>query len=272
MAKLSIDNKFNRVLSMIFDIAALNVFWILCSLPIFTIGASTAALYNVTLKIVRKEEGPVTKSYFREFKNFFKASLPLAIPYVIVNIVLILDLHIFSGNVDETSPFYNISTSFYQSGASSFFYGVVLVLLVVIAAIFTYVFPLLSWFENTAGNTFKNGARLALSRLPFTLLMTALNLLPVILFIEVPGILFHIIWIYIFFGFSGTAIINSFILRKIFDELAGPTTYDEMKDEEREKSGTGHYSQNQGAQIIDRETLDFIRNGNKSTDKGEKDD
>ena len=45
-----------------------------------------------------------------------------------------------------------------------------------------------------------------------------------------------------------------------------------MKDEEREKSGTGHYSQNQGAQIIDRETLDFIRNGNKSTDKGGKDD
>lgn len=193
MAKLSIDNKFNRIMSTIFDIAALNIFWIVTSLPLFTIGASTAALYNVTLKLVRKEEGPVTKSYFKEFKNNFKPSLPLAVPYILINIILILDLHIFGENVEETSPFYNISAALLNSGASGFLYGVVLVLLVVLAAIFTYVFPLLSWFENTARNTFKNGARLALSRLPLTILMTILNLFPVILFIEVPGAFFHIV-------------------------------------------------------------------------------
>lgn len=234
MARLSIDNKFNRIMTTIFDIAALNIFFILCSIPIVTIGASTAALYNMTLKMVRKEEGAIAKGFFKEFKNDFKPSLPLTIPYVLLVIVLVLDLHIFGGHVKESSPFFNVAYAFYESGASSVLYGVVLVILVVLSAIYAYVFPLLAWFENTAGNTFMNGARLALSRLPFTLLMTALNLLPIILFIEFPNAFFYLIWLYVFFGFSGTAIINSFILRKIFDELSTPTNYDEMKDEERE--------------------------------------
>lgn len=74
-------------------------------------------------------------------------------------------------------------------------------------------------------------------------------------------------------GFSGTAVINSFILRKIFDELsASSESYDELKDETRDKSDIGHFSENYSGQILDRETLDFIRNGNKGINEEEKDD
>ena len=36
-------------LNRFMDLILLNVWWFLCSLPIFTIGASTCALYEVTI-------------------------------------------------------------------------------------------------------------------------------------------------------------------------------------------------------------------------------
>ena len=56
--------------------AYLNVLWFLCCLPIVTAGASTTALFYVTLKIAKDEEGNITKSFFRAFRqNFRKAKI-----------------------------------------------------------------------------------------------------------------------------------------------------------------------------------------------------
>ena len=56
--------------------AYLNVLWFLCCLPIVTAGASTTALFYVTLKLAKDEEGAITRSFFRAFRrNFRKATL-----------------------------------------------------------------------------------------------------------------------------------------------------------------------------------------------------
>ena len=44
--------------------AYLNILWLVCCLPIFTIGASTTALFYVTLKVVKNEENSLTKAFF----------------------------------------------------------------------------------------------------------------------------------------------------------------------------------------------------------------
>ena len=44
----SIDNRFIQLLNKIFCAAWLNILWFLCCIPIFTIGASTTALYYVS--------------------------------------------------------------------------------------------------------------------------------------------------------------------------------------------------------------------------------
>ena len=46
-----IDSKFYEVVSRIADLVVVNLLFVLCSLPIITIGASTTALYGVTKKI-----------------------------------------------------------------------------------------------------------------------------------------------------------------------------------------------------------------------------
>ena len=46
-----IDSKFYEVVSRISDLVVINLLFVLCSLPIITIGASTTALYGVTNKM-----------------------------------------------------------------------------------------------------------------------------------------------------------------------------------------------------------------------------
>ena len=50
----------------------LNILWFICCIPIVTAGASTTALFYVTLKIVKNEEGNITKAFFRSFRANLK--------------------------------------------------------------------------------------------------------------------------------------------------------------------------------------------------------
>lgn len=61
------DNKYNQFMTKIFDLAVLNILWTLTSLPLITIGASQIALYTMTLKMVRNEEGKIVAGYFKNF-------------------------------------------------------------------------------------------------------------------------------------------------------------------------------------------------------------
>ena len=51
-----IDSKFYEVVSRIADLVVVNLLFVLCSLPIITIGASTTALYGVTKRWQKTEK------------------------------------------------------------------------------------------------------------------------------------------------------------------------------------------------------------------------
>ena len=56
MSKLfSLDSGLYKFMSRLFDMLKLNAMWILCSIPIVTIGASTTAAFTITLKMVDEE-------------------------------------------------------------------------------------------------------------------------------------------------------------------------------------------------------------------------
>lgn len=64
------DNAFGRGFRRIMDMIAVNFMWLLCCVPLVTIGASTAALYDRTMKMAREEDGdglvrPFFASFFR---------------------------------------------------------------------------------------------------------------------------------------------------------------------------------------------------------------
>ena len=68
----NMDSPVMNFLGRVADLVWLNILYIICCLPIFTIGAATSALYYVTMKMVADEEGYITKSFFKSFKDNFK--------------------------------------------------------------------------------------------------------------------------------------------------------------------------------------------------------
>lgn len=72
MGIFSQNSGFVKFVNRALDVIFLNVLWIVCSLPIITLGASTCAAYSVTLKMVDDEEGYVGKMFFKAFKENFK--------------------------------------------------------------------------------------------------------------------------------------------------------------------------------------------------------
>ena len=70
-----IDGKLFHAMSKIADLVTLNLLWLICCLPVVTIGASTSALYCVTLKMAGNEDTYVCSSFFHSLKENMKQSL-----------------------------------------------------------------------------------------------------------------------------------------------------------------------------------------------------
>ena len=145
------DSAYTQIMTKIFNIFWLSILWLLCCIPVITIGASTIALYYVMLKLVKDEETTVTREFFHSFKQNFLQSLPVTVIVLVVVVVLVADFHILGAAG--------------RAQGASFMYGFCIVLGIICAAVFSYVFPLLAKFENTVKKTFENGARLAASHI-----------------------------------------------------------------------------------------------------------
>lgn len=62
------DGNFIHICDKIFDVVALGFLWILCCLPIITIGASTTAMYYALVKCVKRNDGYIAREFFRSFR------------------------------------------------------------------------------------------------------------------------------------------------------------------------------------------------------------
>lgn len=72
MGMFSQNSGFVKFMTRAFDVLWLNFLWLVFSLPIITIGASTCAAFSVTLKMVDEEEGYVGRQFVKAFKENFK--------------------------------------------------------------------------------------------------------------------------------------------------------------------------------------------------------
>ena len=190
-------------LSRLADLFWLNLLFIICCIPIVTIGAATTALYYVTLKMVKDEEGYITKSYFRSFKqNFAQATVIWAL-FLIIATVLMFDLRIANGGL--AAGFLS------DSSVSNIVVVAVFVMAIIVVMTLTYVFPILAKFDNTVKNTVKNAFLISIRHLPYTILMIIISAVPVVLMWFFPALI-----ILLLIMFSAVAYINSKFLSRIF--------------------------------------------------------
>lgn len=204
MSKLfRMDSPLMRFLTKIADLMVLNILFCVTSIPLITIGASWTALYSVTLKMVRDEEGSVSRSYFRSFRQNFRQATLLWLGGLVVLALLVLDIRVLNGMAEGTAP------GLLRVGVE------ILALLGIM--VLQYLFPSLARFEASLADTLKNACMMALAHLPKTALMTAaaVGAVWITLINNTTIAIGLMVWPLI--GFALMAFGNSGILRKIFD-------------------------------------------------------
>ena len=85
----SYDGPLMTFIGKIADLLILNVIWLLCCIPIITIGPATTAMYYVTLKLARNEEPSIVKSFFHSFKMNLKQGIFMFLAFVLIGAVLV---------------------------------------------------------------------------------------------------------------------------------------------------------------------------------------
>ena len=199
----NMDNKFFTVMGRVADLIMLNVVFLICCLPIVTIGASLTALHYVTLKMARNEESYIIKSFFKSFKQNFKQATIINLIMLAGGAVLYLDLNIVSNMTGSMSQVLYILLI-----ALGFLYLI----------IFLYIYPVLAKFYNSIKNTFRNALLMAIRHLPFTILMAVITIAPAAVFlIQSFRVQSTVIMLLILMGFALEAFINGHFLVKIFD-------------------------------------------------------
>ena len=76
MQGINFDNSFMRFFNKAMDVVILNVIFVICCLPIVTIGAAYSALYYSLMKSIRRDRGYVYKNYFKAFIQNLKQGIP----------------------------------------------------------------------------------------------------------------------------------------------------------------------------------------------------
>ena len=197
------DSPLMRFLTKIADMMVLNILFCVTSIPLITIGASWTALYSVTLKMVRDEEGSVSRSYFRSFRQNFRQATLLWLGVLVVLALLVLDIRVLNGMAGGTAP------GLLRVGVE------ILALLGIM--VLQYLFPSLARFEASLADTLKNACMMALAHLPKTALMTAAAVGAVWITLINNTTIAVGLMVWPLIGFSLMAFGNSGILRKIFD-------------------------------------------------------
>ncbi len=189
------DNFILQFITKIVYSAYLNILWFICCIPVFTIGASTTALFYVTLKISKNEEGNITKAFFHSFRENFKQGTIIWLILLGLGILLGIDGYVF-----YHMRFENV---FWTIGTALFF-----VVLIIYAIILMYIFPLLSRFDNTIKAMFKNALIIGIRFLICTILMF-------IIYFAMAFIVINIFTPAIIFGQGLCALLCSYLLYNI---------------------------------------------------------
>lgn len=169
------------------DQMLVNILFVICSLPIITMGCSITASFKVSKLLVDKKGCRVSREFFRAFRENFKQSTLLWCIALAAFAILYVDYVLAMSN---DAPVLGIWLT------------AAFILCLMFVAVLCYAFPLISRYNNSLWQHVKNAAILAAGNLIRTAVLMVLSLLPVALFVMYPGVCFRLLpfWVLILFA------------------------------------------------------------------------
>lgn len=148
------SNPLFRLTGRFLDLVVLSFFFLLASLPVVTLGPAAAALYYTSVKCLRRGEGSPYRSFWTSFRQNLRPGIGATV--ILLLAALALDaLFVFLTMAAATG-----------SAAWTVARWAFLVFLLLPAAMYALVFPLLSRFTCTTGSLLANALRLTVRHLP----------------------------------------------------------------------------------------------------------
>ena len=206
------------------DLFIINILFIITSIPIFTIGAATTAMYAFTTKLVKDQEGPVWKSYWSAFKKNFK---PATKVWLVILVIL-------------AAMYVEYVLSFSMGGLG---YALILGLMALEAVFLSFtlpmLFPMVARYENTTGNYIKNSFLICIANLGSWFYMFFIWVLPIALYASNNKILYYtwVLWLIILIGVIAYA--SSMVVVRLYDKIENPDGEAVETDEEDDDSTVG---------------------------------
>lgn len=166
MKIFDVDGPVYKFMSNLVALVELNFLWMLCSLPIVTLGGATIAACDVSMKLIGGEEGHIAQDFFRSFKRNFKTGIPYGLLLLFCGYVVWLDFSLFEQI--EGNPMILLIM------------GIVAVFAFTLS--FLFAFPLQARYENTLIRTLKNSADISIRYFVRTLTLLIALVIQIFLF------------------------------------------------------------------------------------------
>lgn len=150
---------FWRLMSSLVDILALSLLWVFTSVPIVTLGAATAALYDASAKCVRQGKSGALSRYFHTFRRELVTGLLITLIFLVGLFLLMIPLRFFWAAVVADLTGARVALAAYA------------IFLVFPLGALCWVFPILSRFTFTPLGAVKVSFQFSLAYLPRTFLL-----------------------------------------------------------------------------------------------------
>lgn len=169
----SYDSPFMKKLCLVGNLALLNILWLICCLPVFTIGAATTAMHSVLYKYIEGIDDDVARPFFKAFTANFKQATIIWLPALVVVILLALDaLYLYTN----------------ATGLMLLMWIPFAVIALIWAVIMTYAFPILARYDSPTRNIIQNSVLLFVMDLVPSIFVLLMNLVPWVMFVLWPDI------------------------------------------------------------------------------------
>lgn len=203
------DNKIYDWIYKIVNMMYVSLLWLIFSLPVVTLGASTTALYYVVNKTIRHERGKIFHGFWHSFKTNFKQSTIIWLCLVIICGIGGIDYLVLRG--------LNLNGKI-----NSLFLWILVIFLVIIGMIANYFFPYIARFKNTTSQIIKNSILIAMMNFGKSFVNIVLFLIAIVISVFVPYSIVICPALYM--------LILSYSLEKIFEKYMSP---EDLEEEEK---------------------------------------
>lgn len=209
--RINLNGSILTITTRIFDIITVTVLYLLCSLPVVTIGAASVAMYRAMIALAGDDCTSVAQCFFEAFKANFKQATLLFLPILVIGAVVGADIVVCFGFETEQTMILAV-----MRGLTIFCTGLY-------AAMVTYIFAGIAMYQVTWKQAVTNALQWTMKKLPGTLLILLLA----------GAMVFSIavLWYFAFPVIAAALYYQAKVLRKVFGlEVPAPLHHDEEID------------------------------------------